>query len=106
MTKIQQIVETLQEELSWEADQVGNSMGGRRYLPVFFEKYVLKDILGKYHPQNRFDSKETFEKFMNRYAVSIYQPDATAYAWEYSHAAVTIKRTVLARVRQHSEIQT
>ena len=98
MTQLIQIVKTLQEEIASEPDDYSNSTGGRDYLPAFFEKYVLRDILGKYHDAgDRFDSVEKFSKFMDRYADFIYQPDCTAYAWEYSSAAKSVKRIVLAR---------
>ena len=99
MTPLLQVVKTLEKEVANKPHEGNpNAQGGKPYLPAFFEHYVLKDILGKYHDDtDRFESVGRFSKFMDLYANNIYQPDCTAYAWEYSFAAKNVKNAVLAR---------
>jgi hypothetical protein len=97
MTKLLQIVQTLQAEISSEVHQEKNNKGGSDYLPAHFEAYVLKDIQTPFREPGAFDSVEKFSNYMDWYASMIYMPDSTAYAVEYSWAAKEVKKMVLAR---------
>ena len=96
MTQLLQIVKVLEAEINSKPHSIANCTGGRDYLPANFEAYVLKDIQKSFEP-DIFDSVENFSNYMDWYATMVYQPDATAYAWEYSSAAKNVKKIVLSR---------
>ena len=106
MTKLLQIVQTLEAEISCEPHEGPvNRGGGREFLDAFFEAYVLKDIQSEFREPGIFDSVEKFSNYMDWYASMIYQPDSTAYAVEYSWAAKEVKRIVLKRFNDQTRVQ-